>query len=135
MDNKSSLCENCGKPLVGRSDMRFCNDGCRNTYNRVKKKAEQVAVHENLPEIFRIIKRNYELINIPGLPHENDQFIFYEDISGLLAQGFNPKFFTSIFIDENGKTWRSIFDVGFHLEEKFMEIGWFPKQAESNVKI
>ncbi|WP_448104343.1 hypothetical protein [Pedobacter panaciterrae] len=130
MDNKSSLCENCGKPLAGRTDKRFCHDGCKNTFSRVKKQAEQVAEHENLPEIFRIIKRNYELINTSNLPKENEEFLYYDDMSGLLAQGFKSKSFTSVFTDENVKTWHCIFDVGFHLDGKFMEVGWLPKQVE-----
>jgi len=33
-ENPDKTCENCGKSLYGRTDKRFCNDNCRNTYNR-----------------------------------------------------------------------------------------------------
>ena len=50
-------CENCGKPLFGRTDKRFCNDGCRNVFNRKKTAVLRGGDHENIPQIFRIIKK------------------------------------------------------------------------------
>jgi predicted nucleic acid-binding Zn ribbon protein len=54
--NPENTCENCGKPLFGRTDKRFCNDNCRNTYNRQKTLLEQKKAHDNLPEISRPLK-------------------------------------------------------------------------------
>lgn len=52
-------CENCGKELFGRTDKRFCNDGCRNQFNREKAVREQQKAQDNLPEILKIIQKNY----------------------------------------------------------------------------
>ena len=29
----SKQCPECGEKIVGRTDKKFCSDGCRNTYN------------------------------------------------------------------------------------------------------
>lgn len=33
MENLSKVCEDCKAPLKGRSDKRFCNDYCRNSFH------------------------------------------------------------------------------------------------------
>lgn len=30
---REKKCEDCGTPIVGRTDKRFCSDQCRNNYN------------------------------------------------------------------------------------------------------
>src|SRR5690606_68991 len=55
-------CEDCSKVLRGRSDKRFCNNGCRNNFNR---KRRQVLIHQvpqNYREIFKVIKSNYLIL-------------------------------------------------------------------------
>ena len=123
------ICEYCYKPLHGRSDMRFCNDTCRNTYNRHKRTAEKVKEHENMPEIFRIIKRNYEILKRGWeRPMEENESIM-KDTTELIAKGFNPKFFTSITTEKNGMTWYCIFEMGFAMGDKYTFVKDFPDQA------
>jgi predicted nucleic acid-binding Zn ribbon protein len=107
-------CKNCGKALFGRTDKRFCNDTCRNAFNRNKSLREHQAVHENLPEIFKIIKRNYELLKALGPPASDTQVWirngYPED------EGINPKFFTSVY-QEGDILWRFCFDYGWRIYE------------------
>ncbi len=124
----AKTCQYCNKMLHGRSDQRYCNDDCRNTYNRLKRKAEKIADHKNTPEIFRAIGRNYELLKSLKPPKQPNAFTSLEDKNELLQQGFNPKFFTSIYNDGQ-QTWHCIFEYGFTIGEKLMIIGWFPQQA------
>jgi predicted nucleic acid-binding Zn ribbon protein len=37
-------CMECGKPLVGRIDKKFCNDQCRFQYNNKKKRVHEAAI-------------------------------------------------------------------------------------------
>jgi len=123
-------CENCGKAfLSGRTDRRFCNDGCRNNFNRNKRAQEQIRQHENLPEIFRIIKKNYESLkeNCPkALDHDENVFLNAKEF---LKTSFNPKFFTSVHTNPNGEIWYCCFELGFRIGEEYAFIRHFPEQA------
>ncbi|KRT15958.1 hypothetical protein ASU31_10645 [Pedobacter ginsenosidimutans] len=116
--------------MHGRSDQRFCNDNCRNTYNRNKRAADKVKEHENMPEIFRIIKKNYQILKkrCDRPCEENESFM--TDTTALIAEGFNPKFFTSIATDSTGSKWYCVFEIGFIMGVKDIFIKDFPKQAQ-----
>src|ERR1700749_2176709 len=97
-NSDEKYCENCGKVLFGRTDKRFCNDTCRNTFNREKNLREQIKEHENLPEIFRIIKHNYRILKSFGelkAPNEG----FWIDEATIWDQGFDERFFTSVYLE------------------------------------
>lgn len=123
-------CAYCGKDLHGRSDQVFCNDSCRNTYNRNKRAAEKVAAHENTTEIFRIIKRNYQILKkgSTGLYKKNESGFI--PTSEFLSSGINPKFCTSAFTDEDGQLWQCVFERCFTVGGKNTFIKDYPKQTE-----
>lgn len=127
---QEKVCVNCGRAIHhGRSDRRFCNDGCRNTFNWNKRENEKVQQHENLPEILKIIKRNYELLQ--SYYHgtiEADTAVRIKTES-FLTGGFNPKFFTSI-KKIHGETWRFCFERGFIIGEKYCYVRDEHSQAE-----
>ncbi len=50
------LCKQCEKPLLGRSDQKFCNDSCRNNFNKNRPRPIKIDPHENQKAIFKIIK-------------------------------------------------------------------------------
>lgn len=94
LDNTTQpTCENCSKELFGRIDKRFCNDNCRNEFNRKKKQQEIQKANESMPEILKIIKKNYEILLSYGAIDENTEFVVSKD--NLLQKGFNFRFFTS----------------------------------------
>ena len=37
LDQLTKTCLICGRPLKGRSDKKFCNDYCRNSFNNTQK--------------------------------------------------------------------------------------------------
>lgn len=131
LEAEGKHCENCGKAfLFGRADRRFCNDHCRNTFNRKKAEREKIQAHENLPEIFRIIKRNYELLKKHGgnTLMGADEGVFF-DKEQILQEGFNPKFFTST-TEIDGSLWRFCFERGWQMGETDFLIRDRPEQAE-----
>jgi hypothetical protein len=46
-------CAECGKGLFGRTDKRFCNDTCRNGFNRKLRAEEKARDNANIPAIFK----------------------------------------------------------------------------------
>jgi predicted nucleic acid-binding Zn ribbon protein len=121
-------CENCGKPLFGRTDKRFCNDTCRNTFNREKTLRGHIKDHENLPEIFRIIKHNYTLLKSHGDRQLDENEYLYFPLKEITEAGFNFKYFTSIYQD-GAELWRFCFERGWRIEGDFCYIRDIPEQA------
>ncbi|OKS86116.1 hypothetical protein [Mucilaginibacter polytrichastri] len=113
---KENTCEHCNKPLFGRTDKRFCNDTCRNTFNRIKGEKEKLQANENIPEVFRIIKKNYEILqqfSPDGIPSGERKMVL---ITELIQLGFNPKFHTSIWQDGDA-IWKFCFEKGWGFGE------------------
>lgn len=131
IESPSKCCENCGKTLHGRSDQRFCNDTCRNNFNRKRRKAEKMVPHENAAEIINIIWKNYEILK--GLYRnqivENEMIIF-KGQEHLIQSGINPKFFTSVHTDKNGWIWYCVFERCFTMGEHQAFVNDIPEQAE-----
>jgi len=126
---KENTCRQCGRPLHGRSDKTFCNDGCRNTFNRRKREHQRSLDHSNMPEIFRTIKSNYDILKslTSGEPLEKDLRISLET-KALSAKGFNPKFFTSSYQDSEG-TWHFCFERGWLIQQDYCQVMDRPEQA------
>src|SRR5260370_612040 len=108
----NAVCEDCGKEIHGRSDKRFCDDTCRNNFNRKKRQAKLVPITEDAQEIIRIIKRNYQLLKSKDMGPDQQAF---QPLSALLDKGFNPKFFTSTQVAD-GHLYHFCFECGFRLE-------------------
>ena len=39
-------CLECGEKIIGRSDKKFCNDACRNSYNNKQNKVYKFMLQE-----------------------------------------------------------------------------------------
>lgn len=125
---KSKTCAYCQKVLHGRSDQRFCNDTCRNTYNRYKRAYEKVYPPDGAAEIIKVIKKNYEVLKqkIPG--QFEDKFgVVHCDTNVIVQAGLNLKFYTSSFDSENER-WFCIFDRCYCIQGDNFKIISMPEQ-------
>jgi predicted nucleic acid-binding Zn ribbon protein len=102
-------CEECGKELHGRIDQRFCNDLCRNDYNRKKRIFEQRTEPEFIRQVFNVIRRNYKILE--RFNANGDNRLVSRQI--LIEQGFSFKFFTSIHQTQKGEIYKYVFDYGW----------------------
>ncbi|QEC53613.1 uncharacterized protein with Zn-ribbon domain DUF2116 [Anseongella ginsenosidimutans] len=122
-------CEHCGKTIKGRTDKRFCNDDCRNNFNRKKRKKRALEAPETIAEIIRIIKNNYQILltNFDLEPDPNAaSFMNSKQFQEL---GLNEKFYTSVLI-ENGELWKYCFDRGWSAGKTTVWVKRNPNQAE-----
>lgn len=91
MDKK--VCLECGSGLQGRSDRKFCSDGCRVSYNNRKYGAERKGIRE----INRILFKNYAILK------ETLETGFGTcPTSYLFRKGFNFDYLTSLTDGEEG---------------------------------
>ncbi|HTD98370.1 MAG TPA: hypothetical protein VK668_03755 [Mucilaginibacter sp.] len=116
MDNAPAICEDCGKEIRGRSDKRFCDDICRNNFNRKKRQAEKVSISDDALEVIRLIKRNYQLLKSKDLA---PGVITYQPVRDLLNKGFNPDYFTST-REVDGELYCFCFECGFRISEGYI---------------
>lgn len=87
-------CLECGRELFGRCDKKYCNDGCRNSYNNRIRQEEMVESRM----INRILNNNRKILKsmiIAG----NRGYTLPE----LSEKGFNFRYSTSFEIKKSGK--------------------------------
>jgi len=105
MDNQEkNECLECGKPLIGRSDKRFCDDSCRNAnYNKSNRSTSNY-----MRKVNRILSKNRLILE--GLnPNETTKV----SRKKLTTEGFNFDFYTNIYQTKNGKTYFFCYDHGY----------------------
>jgi len=80
-------CLDCGEPITGRSDKKFCSDQCRNNYNN-KLNSESLYYVRNINSILRKNRRilDYLIAQKKEIVHKDK----------LTSMGFNFNYFTRI---------------------------------------
>ena len=80
-------CLECGEKIMGRSDKKFCNDGCRNAYNNKHKKDSSNLMRN----INNKLRKNHRILS-------EQKFIEGKaktTRNKLISEGFDFEYFTS----------------------------------------
>lgn len=86
-DETRRYCPNCGKPVTGRSDKKFCSESCRSMYNnRLSRQKSRWQIR-----IDRILKRNHTIME--RLYESGRRKTTFYELSGM---GFNFDYLTSL---------------------------------------
>ena len=102
------LCLECGEKIIGRSDKKFCSDGCRNTYNNGQKKADTNLIRNTNNQL----RKNYRILQKLN-PTDKTK----TTKSKLLLSGFDFSLFTSIYTTKKGNVYYFIYDQGYLILE------------------
>lgn len=110
--SNSRVCLNCGYELKGRSDQKYCSDGCRNSYHN-QQNSDGVNFIRN---INYTLKRNRKILEklCPGEKSKTTKGV-------LNTEGFNFNYHTNMFTTKKGLTYYFCYDFGY-LELKDDEI-------------
>ncbi len=104
-------CPECGEPILGRVDKKFCSDSCRNNYNNNLKSEDQNLVR-NINNALRKNRRILEELNPGGKTTVHK--------SKLVEKGFNFKYHTSIYLTRKGEQYHFCYEQGYlKLENEF----------------
>lgn len=100
------LCLSCEKPVFGRSDKKFCDDYCRNTYNNHQKS------HTNnyLRRINHALLKNRRILETL-LPETEEMTKAHEDM--LVSMGFQFRYHTHIYTTKKGQQYFFCYDYGY----------------------
>lgn len=99
-------CLHCGKPIIGRSDKKFCDKYCRNYYNN-KFKSD---ANNYIRQVNNALRKNRRIL---------EQYVNPDKKTGktsrdkLLQEGFNFKYFTHSFTNRKGDTYNYCYDFGY----------------------
>ena len=97
-------CLECNEAFKGRSDKKFCSDGCRNAYNnRINKDSKNLIrnVNNRLRKNWRIL----EELNPNGKSKTSR--------SKLIEKGFDFSYITSIYTTKAGTTYYFVYNQGY----------------------
>jgi hypothetical protein len=98
------VCLECGEPIRGRSDKKYCNDSCRNAhYNKTHR-----AQTNYMRKINRILSKNRGILEQLN-PNETTKI----SKKRLLNEGFNFDYYTNTYTTKNGKTYYFCYDQGY----------------------
>ena len=97
-------CLECGSPIKGRADKKFCSDQCRNSYNN-RLNSDSNNYIRNINNILRKNRRILEELN----PHGKNK-VHREK---LIAKGFNFNYFTNTYTTKGGNSYHFCYEQGF----------------------
>lgn len=99
-----NLCVECGKPIQGRLDKRFCDAYCRNSHNnKVKRKDERYIL-----EVNRSIRKNRKILKT--LSPVGKSTVRKEVLDAL---GYDFNIFSSMYRTSKGTIYYLCYEYGF----------------------
>lgn len=119
-------CLECGEPLKGRADKKFCDDQCRSNYNN-KMNSDVTAEMRNINNILRKNRRILESV----VKADGKGKISRTKLS---EEGFNFKYFTQLHTTKANTTYKLCYDYGYMPVENdfFVVIKWGTFTSKEN---
>ena len=103
-------CLECGDKIIGRSDKKFCNDGCRNAYNNSNNKDSSNLMRN----INNKLRKNHRVLSEQKFVEGKAK----TTRNKLTSEGFDFEYFTNLKIYKNGAEYRFVYDIGYKLLEE-----------------
>jgi hypothetical protein len=110
MESLSRACTACRKIIRGRTDKKFCNDHCRNTYNNQLRAPENAYIRS----VTLSIRKNRSILQMMLGKKKNMQVNRNE----LLEHGFRFRYHTHLENLSIGSNIVCCFDVGYQTIEQ-----------------
>ncbi len=98
-------CLECGEPIRGRADKKYCADYCRNAYNNKLNKDSRNLVRN----INNRLRKNYRILE-SLLPNGGKPRI---SKNRLLDMGFHFEHITYMYTTKKGNTYFFVYDLGY----------------------
>lgn len=114
-------CNNCDKELVGRTDKKFCDAYCKSAFHYKKTLDEKPSFYNKVNNQLRKNRKILKKFNKAGKSTVRAE--------RLLAEGFNPNFFTHYWKNSRNQVYLFVFEFGFlkltdNYYEKYLLVQW-----------
>ncbi len=100
------LCLECGEPIKGRTDKKFCSDACRNIYHYHANNAPINYVRN----VVNILKRNRRVLSELNTGTEGTKKVHRDK---LVERGYNFMYHTNTYRTKAGNTYVFCFEHGY----------------------
>ena len=111
---KNRECLECGAPVKGRADKKFCDDACRNAYNN-RQNSDANNYVRNVHYLLRKNRRILEELNPEGTSKVHRR--------RLVEKGFDFDYHTSIYTTKAGANYFFCYEYGYlELDEEMMAL-------------
>ncbi|MEM6736856.1 MAG: hypothetical protein AAGC64_07915 [Bacteroidota bacterium] len=109
---KDKVCPECGNPVFGRVDKKFCSDACRNAYNNRANSSTTKLIRQINNTL---VKNRRILMEL----NPNGKKKTHRD--RLLKKGFDFDFFTNSYTTKAGDTYHFCYEHGYlELDEGYV---------------
>ncbi|PTX18206.1 hypothetical protein C8N40_1065 [Pontibacter mucosus] len=117
----SRTCLQCGTPIVGRSDKRYCSDPCRHLSNNTLKQQNQG--EKRIQQVNAALRRNRSILKQLSPQGKTTLPRQYLELAG-----FDFRYLTQIYRTQKGNTYHLCYDYGYMLlpDEKVLIVNWQP---------
>ena len=107
-------CPECGDPVYGRIDKKFCSDQCRNAFNN-----KQLGYsNDHIRKVNTILRKNRKI-----LEDLNPTGKSKVHIQQLRKKGFDFDYHTNLYTTKNGHTYHFCYEHGYlQLENDFFAL-------------
>jgi predicted nucleic acid-binding Zn ribbon protein len=104
MSSTPRTCENCGDPIKGRADKKFCSAECRSTFHYTHNR-DKTNFMRRINFILRKNRNILETLNPNGKARSSrDQ---------LLERGFKFNYYTNTYTTKAGATYYFVYEQGY----------------------
>jgi len=107
------FCLECGAPLTGRADKKFCSDYCRNAYHNRRNRETSTLIRK----INGILKKNRKI-----LEELNPEGTVKIPRRQLVRKGFDFDYITGFYRTKKGDIYRYVYDQGYLLLDNGMVV-------------
>ncbi len=97
-------CDQCGAVITGRRDKRFCDIRCKNAYHRDMRRITEPVTKR----IDQFLHRNRTILY--ELWKDARKKRFFVSRTKLYKKGFRFKYFTSTYVNNQGKLYHYLYD-------------------------
>jgi|TARA_R110000737_G_scaffold352737_1_gene400014 hypothetical protein len=102
---ENKTCLNCQKPIEGRVGKKYCDAYCKSNHFYEKNKTKDQSFFKSIDLQLKKNRRILKEYNKAGKATVREEI--------LLAEGFNPKFFTHFWRNSEGKAYIFCYEYGF----------------------
>lgn len=105
-DPNNAVCLNCNKIVKGRTDKKFCDDYCRNSYNNQLKSTKNNLVRN----VNNALGKNRRILESF---FKNNDDTTKASKEKLLQKGFQFKYITHTYTNKKGNVYYFCYDIGY----------------------
>lgn len=114
-------CLECGKPLTGRKDQKFCSEYCRSAYHYTLSKDKADSFYMRVD---KQLKRNRRILR----DYNKAGKATVRKVK-LIAEGFDPSYFTHYWKTKKGQVYLFCYEYGFlslqeNGKDKYLLVTW-----------